>query len=633
MNITEDIKRQILSRTDIVEIVGEAIDLRQKGRNFVGLCPFHNDSHPSMNVNRDLGIYKCFACGAGGDSISFLMNYHRLSYVESMQMLAKRAGIVIPDEYSEKKDKGQASKIEQALNALSAAAVFFQRFLETPPGSIARSFYTKRGFPDSIIKEFMLGYSPDSWDTTINELKKQGFTESALDDAGLIVRNETNTSYYDRFRNRAMFPIQDYLGKVIAFGARQLNPDDKMGKYINSPQTIVYDKSQTLYGLFQAKNDIRSRKFAILVEGYADVISMHQAGFKNTIASSGTALTKEQLDLLYRYTKKIYIAYDSDTAGITAADRALELAKEKGFEVMIVRLPDGEDPDSIVQKHGNKLMNTFLDHALPFLNFKIDLLEKSGALSTPSGKSEAVRKIIRIISSIPDRLQHDEYIRQLSSMMQISETQLKEVYNEKLVQEKKGRQKQNAKFESNAINNKRENESDNVKTNIKRSKQKSKSIDLLNEEMVLLRIALTDSAAHDLLKDRFEFVKEKFISDEGKRLMTVVLSLPSEMLINNLLHNDEITEEDKDFFTQLSMNEEHPSIQWSRFRNNMPENDLIRFIQDLLYRLEQIEINNQKEKIGLQQMNVPVEKQLELVKKIKELDEKLIKLKKFYEIQ
>jgi len=530
-------------------------------------------------------------------------------------------------------NKGQASKIEQALNTISAAAVFFHRFLETPPGSIARSFYTKRGFTDSQIKEFMLGYSPDSWDSTINELKKQGFTETALDDAGLIVRNEANTSYYDRFRNRAMFPIQDYLGKVIAFGARQLNPDDKMGKYINSPQTIVYDKSQSLYGLFQAKNDIRSRKFAILVEGYADVISMHQAGFKNTIASSGTALTKEQLDLLYRYCKKIYIAYDSDTAGISAAERALELAKEKGFEVMIVRLPDGEDPDSIVQKHGNKLMNTFLDHAQPFLNFKIDLLEKSGALSTPSGKSEAVRKIIRIISSIPDRLQHDEYIRQLSSLMQISETQLKQVYNEKLVQEKKTRQKQTSKLQSNAIDERKEDEKDNVKTNDRNSKQKSKSFDLLNEEMVLLRIALTDSAAHNLLKDRFEFVKEKFISDDGKRLMSVVLSQSSELLLNNLLHNDEISEEDKDFFTQLSMNEEHPSIQWSRFRNNMPENDLIRFIQDLLYRLEQIQIDNQKEKIGIQQFNVPVERQLELVKKIKELDEKLIKLKKFYEIQ
>ena len=633
MNITEDIKRQILSRTDIVEIVGEAIDLRQKGRNFVGLCPFHNDTHPSMNVNRDLGIYKCFACGAGGDSISFLMNYHRLSYIESMQMLAKRAGIVIPDESYEKKDKGQASKIEQTLNVLSAAAVFFQRFLETPPAALARSFYTKRGFNDSLVKEFMLGYSPDSWDSTINELKKQGFTESALDDAGLIVRNETSNTFYDRFRNRAMFPIQDYLGKVIAFGARQLNPDDKMGKYINSPQTIVYDKSQILYGLFQAKNDIRSRKFAILVEGYADVISMHQSGFKNTIASSGTALTKEQLDLLYRYSKKIYIAYDSDSAGVSAADRALELAKEKGFEVMIVRLPDGEDPDSIIQKHGNKLMNTYLDHAQTFLNFKIDLLEKSGALSTPSGKSEAVRKIIRIISSIPDRLQHDEYIRQLSSLMQISESQLKEVYNEKLVQEKKTRQKQTSKLETKVIDERRDTENDNVKTNIRKSKQKSKSYDLLNEEMVLLRIALTDSAAHDLLKDRFEFVKEKFISDEGKRLMSVVLSLTSEMLLNNLLHNDEIAEEDKDFFTQLSMNEEHPSNQWSRFRNNMPENDLIRFIQDLLYRLEQIQIDNEKEKIGIQQMNVPVEKQMELVKKIKELDEKLIKLKKFYEIQ
>ncbi|MBI5325482.1 MAG: DNA primase [Ignavibacteriae bacterium] len=632
MNITEDIKRQILSRTDIVEIIGEAIDLRRKGRSFVGLCPFHNDTHPSMNVNPDLGIYKCFSCGAGGDVISFLINYHRLSYLESMQLLAKRGGIVIPDDYYEKKDKGQVSKIELALNVLSAAAVFFQRILETPLGSTARSFYTKRGFNDSLIKEFMLGYSPDSWDSTINELKKQGFTESALDDAGLIVRNESNSSYYDRFRNRAMFPIQDYLGKVIAFGARQLNPEDKMGKYINSPQTIVYDKSQTLYGLFQAKNEIRSRKFAILVEGYADVISMHSAGFKNTVASSGTALTKEQLDLLYRYCKKIYIAYDSDSAGITAAERALELAKEKGFEIMIVCLPDGEDPDSIIQKHGNKLMNTYLDHAMPFLQFKIDLLEKSGTMATPSGKSDAVRQIIRIISSIPDKLQHDEYIRQLSSLMQISESQLKEIYKEKLIREKKSQQKSTQKIVNDNNESKSENSSS-IKQNSKSINTKDKSIDLLNEEMVLLRIALTDSSAHNLLKDRFEFVKDKFISDEGKRLMALVLSQESEMLLNTLLHNDKITESDKNYLTFLSMSEEHPSVQWERFRNNMPVNDLIRLIQDLLYRLEQINIDTIKDKIRIQQLNAPVETQLELVKKIKELDENLIKLKKFYEIQ
>ncbi|TAL68193.1 MAG: DNA primase [Bacteroidetes bacterium] len=632
MNITEDIKRQILSRTDIVEIIGEAIDLRRKGRSFVGLCPFHNDTHPSMNVNPDLGIYKCFACGAGGDVISFLINYHRLSYVEAMQLLAKRAGIVITDEYYEKKDKTKESKIEQVLNVLSAASVFFQRILETPLGATARSFYTKRGFNDSLIKEFMLGYSPDSWDSTINELKKQGFTELALDDAGLIVRNEQSNTYYDRFRNRAMFPIQDYLGKVIAFGARQLNPDDKMGKYINSPQTIVYDKSQTLYGLFQAKNEIRSRKFAILVEGYADVISMHFAGFKNTVASSGTALTKEQLDLLYRYCKKIYIAYDSDSAGVTAAERALELAKEKGFEVMIVRLPEGEDPDSLVQKHGNKLMNTYLDHAQPFLQFKIDLLEKSGALATPSGKSNAVRQIIRIISSIPDRLQHDEYIRQLSSLMQISETQLKEVYNDKLVQEKKRSQKQNVRTATVNVENKADTDENNNSEN-KIKKSKAKFEELLNEEIVLLRIALTDTVAHNLLKDRFEFVKDKFISDEGKRLMSLVLSQSSDMLLNTLLHNTQISNEDKDFFTHLTMTEEQPSAQWTRFRNNLPENDLIRLIQDLLYRLEQIQIDILKDKIRVQQLNAPVEKQLELVKKIKELDENLIKLKKFYEIQ
>jgi DNA primase len=632
MNITDDIKRQILQRTDIVEIIGEAIDLKQRGKNFLGLCPFHNDSHPSLNVSRELGIYKCFACGAGGDAITFLMDYHRLDFIEAMKVLAQRAGIVIPDESRPEKDKAQSSKYELAINVLAAASEFYKRMLDTPIGSTARSLFTKRGFTEELVKEFSLGYSPDSWDATLTELKKQGFTESALDDAGLIVRNETNNSYYDRFRNRAMFPIHDYLGKIIAFGARQLDINDKLGKYINSPQTIVYDKGRTLYGLFQAKNDIRSRKSAILVEGYADVISMHQAGFKNTIASSGTALTKEQLDLLNRYCKKIYIAYDGDSAGMEAAERALELALEKGFEVLIVRLPDGEDPDSIVQKHGGKMFNTYLDHAVSFLEYKIDLLKSSGSLSTPAGKSEAVHSIVRIISKIPDRFQHDDYIRHLSSLVEISENQLKQIYQEKKSNENSDGKKQAGKTEIKPTNIQDEREKKVADKN-NHDENIIKYAEIINEEKELIRAALANKNVHELLKNKFEYVEEKFISSDGKRLLSMIMSQEGDFVINDLLHNEDISESDKQYLTQITMSEEQPSSNWERFRNNLPENDIIRFIKDIIYRLEEININIELDSIQNLDKTAPDEQQLALAKKINECNEKLIKLKKFYEIE
>ncbi len=632
MNITDDIKRQILQRTDIVEIVGEAIDLRQRGKNFLGLCPFHNDTHPSLNVSRELGIYKCFSCGAGGDAITFLMEYHRLSYIEAMKLLANKTGIVIPDENWHEKDNARTDKYEVALNALTAATEFYQRSLYTPTGMIARTLFTKRGFSDETIKEFSLGYSPDSWDATLNELKKQGFNEQALDDAGLIVKNESNQSLYDRFRNRAMFPIRDYLGKIIAFGARQLDVNDKLGKYINSPQTIVYDKSRTLYGLFQAKNDIRSRKSAILVEGYADVISMHQAGFKNTVASSGTALTKEQLDLLNRYCKKIYISYDGDSAGIEAAERALEIALDKGFDLLIVNLPKGEDPDSIVQKHGSRLFNTYLDNALSFLEFKISILKANGSISTPAGKSESVRSLIKIISKIPDRFQHDDYIRQLSTLIEISENQLHQIYDDKRTSENYGRKKQSVKTEITSHTLQKETDKE-IPEQINSEKNNQMYSEIIIEEKEIIRAALTNKKVYELLTDKFESVGEKFISDVGKRLFELIMSHKGDFILNDLLHDENIRDSDKQYLTLITMNEEQPSNHWEKFRNNLPEQDLLRYIKDIIYKLEEININNELDRIQSLVKKAPIEEQLEMAKKIKECNEKLIKLKKFYEIE
>lgn len=417
--IPEHIVEQIRQSTDIVTIISEVVMLKQRGRNYIGLCPFHGEKTPSFNVNQERGIYKCFGCGKGGDAVKFLMEYHKLGYGEALRSLADRAGIRLEETASDGSDS--ANKYDLVYSALKSTAHLFQELLMKHEGLDALRYIRTREFSADTIQKFALGYAPNAWDVITKELTAQGYTEETLLSAGLVVKKEGTGRVYDRFRNRVMFPIHNEVGRVIGFGARQLE-EDGMGKYINSAQGLVYDKSKVLYGLFQAKEEIRRKGFALLTEGYADVITVWQAGFKNVIASSGTALTKEQLRLLARYCTHIKLVYDADTAGINAALRGMDTALEEGFDIDIVRLPKGEDPDSMIRTKGIEAFERAVQSTASLVAFKADVMDSQGLLSTPRGQTQAVRSILDTIAKVPDRLKRDFMVKQLAQLFALRET-------------------------------------------------------------------------------------------------------------------------------------------------------------------------------------------------------------------
>ncbi|MFM8472590.1 MAG: DNA primase, partial [Candidatus Kapaibacterium sp.] len=351
MHIPEHIIEEVRHRSDIVETVGEHVRLQKRGKNFLGLCPFHSEKTPSFNVNPELGIYKCFGCGKSGSAINFIMDHQAMSFPEAVRFLARRIGVVIEDEQQTDAERLEHSRTDAAHRALAAACEYYEERLRDSVGKVAMTYLSGRGFDEATLRAFHCGYAPDDWQSTSVELLRRGFSEQTMEDAGLIIRRDDG-GMYDRFRGRVMFPIHDSMGRVVGFGARALHPDSGGAKYVNSPQSRVYDKSRVVYGLFQAKQEIRKLDRVILTEGYADTITLHRSGFTNAVASSGTALTTEQLNLIGRYSKNLVIAYDGDDAGLTAAMKAIELALPQGFDVSIVSLPDKDDPDTFVRSKG-----------------------------------------------------------------------------------------------------------------------------------------------------------------------------------------------------------------------------------------------------------------------------------------
>lgn len=615
MQITNDIKEKILDSIDIVEIISETVDLKKRGRNFIGLCPFHSEKTPSFTVSQERGIFKCFGCGKSGNAITFLMDSLGLSYIEAIKNLAKRANITILDRNYTKKEKENLSRKELILQVLNNACDYYRKMLNTTAGKIAEQFFYKRGFSADIINEFLLGYAPDSWDATLKELLKRGFSLDLISEAGLIVSKDDG-SYYDRFRGRVIFPIQNNLGKIIAFGARQLNDSDSQPKYINSPQTSVYDKSNSLYGLFQAKNEIRAKKSAILVEGYADVLTLHQAGFKNCVASSGTALTKEQLDILSKLAKTLFLAYDSDDAGLKATERAIDLALELGFDLRIVRLPHGEDPDSLIQKYGAKLFRTYLNDAINFLDFKFELIKKTNDLKTPYSKASAARELLNLIRRIPDRLQHDDFISHLSTLLNLTQNQIKKLYQEKNFQDRKEKQKNDKTIVSQPQKNNLTDLSNQYEIN------------MLKEEKILLHLALNSPKATKEMILNLKLKPDYFVSEDCKRLYTILVNLYNNSIINieNIIENNEISDIDKDLLTRLAMLEdiltvEAPSDNWNKFNQELPEKNIIKIINDSITKLDLYKIdkrlNELKEILKVDELNYSAIEEINNLNKIK----------------
>ncbi len=501
-----DKKNEILQRTDIVQLIGESIRLFRRGSNFIGLCPFHDEKTPSFTVSPDKQFYKCFGCGKSGNAITFVMEHNGLSFLEAMKLLAGKAGI--PFEF-EKQDENQANRQSELLTAMENATDFFVHNLNTKEGEKCKDYFADRGFDENIIKIFKLGYSPNSFDKLLKYLQKKGISNEIALECGLLVKNE-NGKVFDRFRNRAMFPIQDIFGRTIAFGARQLDDDKNQAKYINSPQTPLYDKSRVLYGLNQAKNSIMQNDKAIITEGYADVITMHTYGFKNTVSSSGTALTDLQLILLSRYTKRLLLLFDGDEAGIKAAERALILALENNFEVDIIVLPDGNDPDSFLRKFGNVELIKLIDNQdNNFLNFLINIHLKKKQLSA-SAKTIAINRILEVIAVVPEELHRNLLIEEFASKIGFDNIQINVLRSnlEKFIGKKIVRSFSEAKIEESNKTNKNINFEEECRRLIRQ---------FTNSEYAFFRFILSNPSTYKL---NFKSTKtDKFLlSKVSKRL-------------------------------------------------------------------------------------------------------------------
>ena len=422
MRIPPEKIEEIRNATDIVDHIGSFIPLKKRGKNFLGSCPFHQEKTPSFNVSPERQMYHCFGCGVGGNVITFVMEYEKVSFVEAVRSLAEKAGIKMPTYSSE--DDARASEQEELYNVCKEAGLFYYKSLtETGEGKFAVEYFHKRGFTDDTIRSFGLGYSPNSWEALIDYAKGRKFSFELLEKAGLVRKRDDGT-YHDYFRGRVMFPIFSTTGRVLGFGARKLLEDDPLGKYINSPETLIYNKSRILYGLYQSKDEIRDKDFAILVEGYADLISVYQAGIKNVVASSGTALTHEQIQLISRYTKNITLMYDADSAGSKAALRGVDLILENDLDVRVATLSEGEDPDSFVRKKGKDAFVKLLDGSVSFIDFIAQEFQKQGKLTTPEGQAQTVRAIVQTIAKMKDELKRNLYIKQVAEKYRLYESTL-----------------------------------------------------------------------------------------------------------------------------------------------------------------------------------------------------------------
>lgn len=436
--ISKDTIDEVKTRLDIVDVVGDFVSLKRSGQNYKALSPFTNEKTASFYVVPAKGIFKDFSSGKGGDSITFVMEHEGMSYLEAIRYLAKKYGVEIKEDQQTAEQQIHENERESLYALMNYAKEYYKELLlSSDEGkSIGLSYFRERGFNDRIIEKFELGYSLNEWDHLSKKTLGIGYTPELLEKTGLIVRRDGGR-FYDRFRGRVIFPVHNLSGKVIAFGARILTKEKDQPKYINSPETEIYHKSNVLYGMFQAKNAIRREDFCYLVEGYTDVISMHLADVDNVVASSGTALTEEQIKLMRRFTENVTVLFDGDAAGIKAALRGIDLILKGGLNVRIVLLPDSEDPDSYSKKMGSSEFQRYLkENSKDFISFKIDLYS-SDASHDPIKKAEAIREIITSISLIPDAIKRSVYIQETSILLKISENVLLSELNKILIGERK----------------------------------------------------------------------------------------------------------------------------------------------------------------------------------------------------
>jgi DNA primase len=421
---SDSVLDEVRNAVNIVSLVSEYVALKKRGRNHVARCPFHNEKTPSFNVSEEKQIFMCFGCGLGGDVFRFVMQIEHLSFPEAVRLIADRSGIRLPEVPDLSGTQPTASSMDALRKALTEAVAVYHRYLiDSQEAKSALKYLQGRGVTSETIARFQLGYSPAGGDALLDALKKKGFSIQTLEECGLVKRSEDGNRFYDAFRERIMFPITDIQGRTVAFGARAMG--DRPPKYLNSPETKLYNKSRNLYGLSFSKEAIKACDHAILVEGYMDFVIPFQHGVENLVASLGTSLTPQQVELLGRYSRQVVVSYDPDSAGLAAAQRSLDLFLEGDFRVKVLQLPSGQDPDEFVRSAGPEAYKTRALESVPYLEFVLEAaMRKQGALDDPKKKVQVVNAVLPYLAKLPSAMERSEYVFQFARKLGIEDQQL-----------------------------------------------------------------------------------------------------------------------------------------------------------------------------------------------------------------
>lgn len=552
--ISEDVIQKIKDENDIIDVVSESVKLKKSGRYYSGLCPFHEEKTPSFTVTPEKQIFKCFGCGAAGNVISYVMRLKNISFLDAVTVLADRANIDISD--NSEKDKNKKNTLNKYYSINVETARYFFNNLKNNKKSL--EYFKNRNISMNTIQKFGLGYANDSWSDLLIYLKNKGYSELDLLSSGLICKSDKNR-FYDRFRNRVMFPIFDYNGKVIGFGGRVL--DDSKPKYLNSPESLIFKKGVNLYGLnFLLKNNANHNREIIIVEGYMDCISLHQAGIYNVVASLGTALTSNMAKLIKRYADRVIISYDSDNAGINAADRGLEVLKKEGLDVRILRVPNGKDPDEFIRKNTKEDFLYVVKNALPLTDYRIDRVKSLYNLSDNVGVTKYVSNVIEIIKDL-DAVERDMYINRLSSETSIKETAIYDLMKKNI---------ENNGNNSNVVNNDTE-----IGQKLYLEPLYSKG------ERALLSIMCKDSDICDFVTQQID--ENFFIEESHKKLFNLIKE-------NKNMNNDE-----KFKFIDIHCDDIESSKEWVNISNIKLMNNENRYEEFAADCIKDIKINQLEE--------------------------------------
>jgi DNA primase len=628
MKLNPQIITDIIERTDIVDVISDYVSVNRSGSNYKALCPFHDDNHPSMMISPAKQIYKCFVCGAGGNSVNFVKEFLGVSFSEAAKIIADKFGIAFEITTSKKAEDAE-SKASNILKATDFAAEFFHKALLSNEGKGAYNYFIARGIDKETIEKFKLGYSPNSWDALFKELKRLNFTDAQVIESKLIT--EKNDKKFDMFRNRAMFPIRDFLGRAIAFGGRKMDDDDADSpKYMNSPDSIIYNKSRVLYGFFESKREILTSKAAILVEGYADLIALHKFGFTNVIAPCGTALTDEQAGIIKRNAEKVFLVYDGDTAGIKATLRSLDITLAAGLDTKIVSLPEDTDPDDFVRSRGDKAFKKLLDNAENFIDYIVRI--NKDKISEPAGKAEIARKLIEMTLKIPDKFVHDEYIQISAAKLRLTYRQIEQLYKEITESEHNRRNKPN-RDESPTRANAEKLQPRNIeykKVMINESPHlipKDAAENMSSAELNLLNVILMSDNALAMIEQKYDIHHSYFPSVYAQNVFSIIYEAADHTKhVLDAISSGDTDLYYKDLIMAIAIPMDEIKADWQKYENELDAINWDKVVRDSINFFIRKKMNEQMKDISAQLTQTTDENKIrELMNRLPEISQRLQK--------